>query len=157
MPGPGDFINASDFDAPFCRLVQQSAQSIGTSDTALQFAASSENYDPYGLHDEAVNNTRITFNKTGIWLVKGTVFVQSNTAVTSLVATLSITGGVVPARSKSKPAATAVTMSQEVMEILSVVNGDYAELLGQCTGSATNSNVGGSFASTFLARYLGPA
>lgn len=157
MPGPGDIINASDFDRPLCRLVQQSAQSIGTSDTALTFGASSENYDPFGLHDEVTNNTRITFDRTGIWLVKGTVFVASNTAVTSLVATISITGGVVPARSKSKPAATAVTMSQEVMEVLSVSSGDYAELLGQCTGSATNSNVGGSFASTFLARYLGPA
>lgn len=132
-------------------------QSIGTSDTALTFGASSENYDPYNLHDEVTNNTRITFDRTGVWLVKGTVFVASNTAVTSLVATISITGGVVPARSKSKPAATAVTMSQEVMEVLSVSSGDYAELLGQCTGSATNSNVGGSFASTFLARYLGPA
>lgn len=156
MPGPGDFINASDFDRPLCRLVQQSAQSIGTSDTPLTFGASSENYDPFGLHDETTNNTRITFDRAGIWLVKGTVFIQSNTAVTSLVATIAINGGVVPARSKSKPAATAVTMSQEVTEILSVNLGDYAELWGQATGSATNSNVGGSFASTFMARYLGP-
>lgn len=157
MPGPGDLINASDFDRPFCRLVQQVAQSIGTSDTALTFGASSENYDPFGLHDETTNNTRITFDRAGIWLVKGTVFVASNTAITSLVATVSLTGGVIPARSKSKPAATAVTMSQEVVEIVSATLGEYVELLGQCTGSATNSNVGGSFASTFMARYLGPA
>lgn len=153
----GDVIFASDFDRPLCRLVQQTLQSIGTADTTLTFGASSENYDPYALHDEVTNNSRITFDRAGIWLVKGTVFVASNTAVTSLVATISINGGVIPARSKSKPAATAVTMSQEVTEIVSVSAGDYAELLGQCTGSATNSNVGSSFASTFMARYLGPS
>lgn len=155
----GDIIYAADFDRPTCRLVQQVAQSIGTSDTALTFAAGSEYSDLFGMHDETTNNTRITVptGYSGWWLVKGTVFVASNTAVTSLVATISVTGGVVPARSKSKPAATAVTMSQEVTEVLLVTAGDYFELLGQCTGSATNSNVGGSFASTFMARFLGPA
>ncbi|GEM_PF-5178464 len=153
----GDIIYAADFDRPFCRLVQQSAQSIGTSDTPLTFGASSENYDPFSLHDEVTNNTRITVDRAGIWLVKGTVFLSASTTPTALTATISVNGAVQPARSRSKPAATNVSMSQEVTEILSLALGDYLELLGTSTGGAVNSNVGGSFASTLMARYLGPS
>ena len=153
----GDIIYASDFDRPFCRLVQQSAQSIGTSDTALTFGASSENEDDFGLHDETTNNTRITVDRAGVWLFKGTVFIQANTAVTTLTASLFVNGGVQPARSRSKPAATSASMSQEIVEPFVLALGDYVELYGTCGASATNSNVGGSFASSFSAYYQGPA
>lgn len=153
----GDIIYASDFDRPFCRLVQQVAQSIGTTDTALTFGASSENYDPFGLHDETTNNTRITVDRAGIWLVKGTVFITLSTTVTALTATLSINGAVQPARSRQKPNTNNLATSQEVTEIFNLAASDYVELLGACSGTATNSNVGGSFASTFMARYLGPS
>jgi len=153
----GDIIAASDFDRPFCRLVQQSAHSIGTSDTVLTFGASSENSDPYGLHDESTNNSRITVDRAGVWLIKGTVFIAANNAVTSLTASIFVNAGVQPARSRSKPAATNVSMSQEVVEPLVLAAGDYVELYGTCGASATNTNVGGSFASTFSAYYLGPS
>lgn len=153
----GDIIYASDFDRPFCKLVQQVLQSIGTSDTALTFGAGSEDSDVYGLHDETTNTSRITVDRAGVWMFKGTVFIASNTAVTTLTATLAVNGTVRPARSRSKPAATAATMSQEVMEIFSLAASDYVELFGVCGASATNTSVGGSFASTFEAYYLGPA
>lgn len=156
MPS-GDVIYASDFDRPFVRLVQQVAQSIGTSDTALTFGAGSESADAFGLHDETVNNTRITVDRAGLWQFKGVVFVASNTALTSLTATLAVNGAVQPARSRSKPAATAATMSQTAIEEFVLAAGDYVELFGTCGASATNTNVGGSFASTFTAHYKGTA
>ncbi len=160
MPNAGDIINASDFDRPFCRLVQQAAQAIGTSDTALTFGTGSEANDAFNLHNESTNNTRITVDRAGVWMFKGTVFMGGNANITALTATLGINGAVQPARSRSKPASTASTMSQEVMEIFGLSSGDYVELYGVLSlssGTSQNTNVGGSFASTFEAYYLGPA
>lgn len=152
----GDIIYASDFERPFCRLVQATSQTIGTSDTALTFGTGSEANDAWSLHDETTNNTRITVNKSGLWLVKGTVFVASNTSLTTLTATIGVNGGVIPARSRSKPAATAATMSQEVVEMVFISSGDYLELFGTCGGVSVSSNVGGSFASTLQAAFIAP-
>ena len=153
---PGDIIYASDFDRPYVRLTQQAVQSIGTSDTALTFGTGSTTSDIYGLHDEVVNNTRITVNKSGLWLVKGNVFIAANAAVTSLSATIGVNGTLVPSRSRSKPAAVSLSASQEVVEPLELASGDFIELYGVCSASATNSSVGGTFASTFNAHFLGP-
>lgn len=154
----GGIIRASDFDRPFVRLIQQVSQSIGTSDTALTFGTGSESNDAYNLHDEVTNNSRITVDRSGIWLFKGTVFIGSNTSLTTVTATIGINGGVIPARSRSKgvTVSPAPTMSVEVTEIVLIAAGDYAELFGTCGASATNTSVGGSFSSTFEALYMGP-
>lgn len=52
--------------APTCRVHRASAQSIAnTTIVAIQFDA--EDYDDDGCHDNATNNTRITFPYAGVW------------------------------------------------------------------------------------------
>ena len=57
---------------PMCRVKQTSGASIGdASNTILAFNA--EDFDTDGMHDNATNNSRITINTAGVYLVIASV------------------------------------------------------------------------------------
>lgn len=58
-------------DPPACRVFHNVAQSA-SNDTILVSAFNSERFDTNGMHDTVTNNTRITFNIPGIYVVSAT-------------------------------------------------------------------------------------
>jgi TPP-dependent 2-oxoacid decarboxylase len=148
---------ANDVNRPMVRLVQQSAQAIATTDTALTFGAGSEDYDTNGWHDETTNNTRITVDRDGFVRLTGTLFMSASSAITTLSATISKNGTVQAPRVRHRPDATALSMSVQVTATLECAAGDYFELIGVLSlsaGTTINSNVGGSFASAFECEFI---
>lgn len=73
--------NLDNFRVPaMCRVTKASAQTINDNTvTALQF--DTEAFDTDGMHDNVTNNTRITFQTAGVYLV--TACVTLNTGVDS--------------------------------------------------------------------------
>jgi len=65
--------NSNNFRVPpMCRVKQTSGASIGdASGTILSFDA--EDFDTDGMHDNATNNSRITINTAGVYLVIASV------------------------------------------------------------------------------------
>ncbi len=65
--------NSNNFRVPpMCRVKQTSGASIGdASGTILAFDA--EDFDTDGMHDNATNNSRITINTAGVYLVIASV------------------------------------------------------------------------------------
>lgn len=57
---------------PACRVYHNAAQ-LAADATQLVLAFNSERYDTNGMHDTAVNNSRITINTAGLYLVTAQV------------------------------------------------------------------------------------
>jgi len=66
--------SAADYLAnpPACRVYHSAAQAIATG-TNTPLAFNSERYDTDSMHDTVTNNTRITFNTAGLYVVGGNV------------------------------------------------------------------------------------
>lgn len=63
-----------------CRVYHDANQSINNA-TPTTLAFNSERYDPYGMHDTASNNSRITVPIKGIYLIGTTVSFASMTGI----------------------------------------------------------------------------
>lgn len=72
----GDLVTADTInliaDRPVCKLIQNTTGNTIASggSAALAFGVGSEDIDTHAFHDDAVNNTRITPNIAGVYLVK---------------------------------------------------------------------------------------
>lgn len=149
------------FDPPACRIRRTANLSVANNvQTVVPFDA--EAYDTNGMHDNAVNNSRITFNVAGLYLLTGTaeftaaadflftgMFINMNGASTVAVGTQSGTNTVVSAGRWIN-----VTTAYKFNA------GDYVELLvQQVNGAATNRNlvasVGNPYSTEFGATWIG--
>lgn len=64
------------FDPPACKVKATGVQLLTNGgETAVAFGA--EDYDTDNMHDNAANNTRITFNTPGLYVVTGTLTYQA--------------------------------------------------------------------------------
>jgi hypothetical protein len=165
----GDLLTADALNAvadpPVCKLIQQVAQNLASAtDVALTFGSGSTSIDPLSMHSETVNNTRITPNVSGIYEVNCTGIATAPGAAityTLLVASIFFNGAAVACRKRvGGPAAANTSASVDVFTRLEF-NGstDYVEFnLAQTasTPATKTTNVGGSFASTFEVKRIGP-
>jgi len=168
-PSPGGIIyaadivealNASDL-RPRVKIIQQSAQALASStDVPITFGAGSTDVDTHGLHSETTNTTRVTFDRDGTWLCRGTLFMAapgSGITFTILQASVFLNGAVqVPRNRWAGPTASNVSATIQASVELEADAGDYVEFVGQqlaSTAASKNTNVGGSFASTFEVIY----
>lgn len=143
---------------PAVRLVQQASQSLASAvNTALTWAAGSEEYDTHNLHDVSTNNTRVTIAKTGRYQAYFCGNMASTTTVSVLTATIAKNGAVVQPLPRTKPnTATSTTLSAQVLATIECTAGDYLEaMLSQTSGGAVSTQAGGGVNSTFEVRYVG--
>lgn len=161
----GDPVKATDLSSlavssstrPLVRLLQQVAQSIATTNTALTFSSGSEDIDTHGFHDVTTNNSRITPTIAGYYQVFGTYVTQS-TAGQYFAITPGKSGAAIGApRSQVWPVATAGIKTVSTSAILTADGVlDYFEMYALAINGPTLSQVTGGFTSVFECIYLRP-
>ena len=136
---------------PMCMATRNGTQSTpNTTFTAVEFNGP-DRYDTDAMHDPASNNTRITFNTAGVYVVQGEMYWDAN-ATGARLARIRLNGAttlntsIVPNTGPSDGVATLVGCTYEFAA------SDYIELLSyQSSGGALNMQ-----ASCFLsAAWLG--
>lgn len=164
MVAAGDPVKAVDITAlaiastltPMVRLIQQTAQSIAASNTALTFGAGSEDIDTNGWHDVTTNPSRITPNIAGYYWVSGTYVTQA-TGTPFMALTPGKTGAAVMPRAQTYHATTSAIKSISTSAILTADGvSDYFEMFALTNGGPTLSQVTGGFASVFECIFLRP-
>lgn len=159
----GDPLNSADailleeytIRKPLVRLIQQAAQSLPhNTNTAITYAAGSEDIDTHGWHDVAVNNTRITAQFAGYYTVR--VHVQMATAAATnynqVTTSIAKNGTRIPPQTFTRPDAASnagATANTSALVFLGI--GDYVEhFSSQANGAATaqSTNVSAGFQST---------
>lgn len=114
-----------------CRVYQTGVTALTTSWVSCAFAA--ENFDTDTMHDNATNNTRITFTTAGKYVIGGVVQVPNNTVVG---ARIRIDGTTVIAQQVQGNSGAGEAAS--VSTVYVVTAGQYAELQGYA--STVNSS-----------------
>jgi hypothetical protein len=139
---------------PACRLWHNAAQAT-TSGARLALAFNSEEFDTDGMHDTATNNSRITINTAGIYVVHGAVeWAASNTTG---VRQLEIRGNgsdaTIYAIQSVDPAAAARQATISLIRKFAV--GNYIQLtVFQSSGIGINIGTG-SYTPFFAATWIG--
>lgn len=114
-----------------CRVYQTGATGLSTTWTALAFGA--ENFDTDVMHDNSTDNTRITFNTAGTYVVGGIVGTTSNAVVGARVR---LNGSTILATQRQGNSG--ANESANVSTIYTFAQNDYIELQGYA-GSSVNS------------------
>lgn len=148
-------INSSS-GRPMVRLVQQATQTLTSdTDTAITFAAGSEDYDLGGWHDVASNTSRITPTAAGYIRLFGTVWFAADTDDISIYASIGKNGTIVQRNRIVLPStATASAFRSVSVTCGQACNGttDYFELFGRqlqaAAGSLSTNVAAGGFSST---------
>lgn len=161
----GDPVKAVDLTAlavssstrPIVRLIQQVAQSIATTNTALTFTSGSEDIDTHGFHDVTTNPSRITPTIAGYYELSGT-YATAATAAAFQALTVGKNGTVVMPRSEvhQDPVSSIRTISVGPVPLTADGVTDYFELFALTSGGPTLSQVTGGYASVFHCVYLRP-
>lgn len=98
MVRAGDVIRATDISVQTCRVTRPSTQSIP--DNALTTVAfDSEEFDTDSMHSTVTNNSRITFNTAGFYIVGFNGILQTGSDYVRTFATLVANGSTEIARS----------------------------------------------------------
>jgi len=127
-----------------CRVYQTGTTALTTSWVSCAFAA--ENFDTDTMHDNATNNTRITFTTAGKYCVGGVVAVTNNAVVG---ARIRLNGSTVLARQVQGNSAQGEGAS--VSTIYDFAANDYVEL----QGNAATLNSTGNDQTNFWAYKIG--
>ena len=132
-PAPGSKIYADELLALVDRRIVR-LQAVGTQAlpdatiTAITFGAGSEQIDTHGLHNEAVNPTRVTIDRQGYYECKGGVHFASQATPVMSAAWIRVNGltGVAPA---GRIPGTGNTFSALCFATVLCDVGDYIELV----------------------------
>jgi hypothetical protein len=123
---------------PMCMATRSGTQStLNATFTAVQFNGT-DRYDTDSMHDPASNNTRITFNTAGVYVVQGEMYWDANATGVRLArirlnGATTLNTAIVPNTGGSDGVATLVGCTYDF------VVSDYIELLGyQSSGGALN-------------------
>lgn len=136
MPSAGDIIRASDVAVQACRVTRAGVQSIPNSvQTAVAF--DEERSDTDGMHSTVTNNSRITINTAGFYIVGFNGTMASTSLYTRVFAALRINGTTEIARGPNVDTTAAAQephFAVTTMREFSV--GDYIEVLVFQTSTA---------------------
>lgn len=138
---------------PSCRVYKAAAQSLTSgSDTAIQF--DSERWDTDSMHDTVTNNTRITIQTAGIYVVTGhAVFAANATGVRALYIRLN---GSTRIAQQALSSASAGDTALSVTTVYEFSAADYVELMAvQTSGGALNVTAVGNYTPEFGAMWQG--
>lgn len=127
MVSAGQVIRAADVAVQACRVTRTTAQSLPDASTAtVNF--DDEAFDTDGMHDVATNNSRITINEAGIYIVGFNGDLTAGTDYTRIVVTLVINGTTGIARSHHNSTTSSVTQVVGVNTVYQFQAGDYVEV-----------------------------
>lgn len=158
MPSPGGRVYADELDALInrrvCRLRQTAAQALADNTAvAVSFGAGSEEIDTHGMHNEAVNPTRITIDKAGVYDCRGGVMFATQTTPVVSAAYIRISGTGLATGGRWQPPNHIVSLNTFAVAELDV--GDYVELIAQQdSAGAANTSVSSFFSSSLEVIYL---
>lgn len=165
MPAAGAPVSSSDgttvedytIRKPLVRLIQQAAQSIATTNTAITFGAGSEDIDTHGFHDEVTNNTRVTPTIAGYYRCTG-VYLSSATTAPALRATIGKNGGVVQPAFPIYHAVASSAIKGAATQAIVACNGstDYIEFFAVNSTGGVNTQASGGFNSVLEVEFLRP-
>ncbi len=139
------------------RLTRTAVQSIPHNAlTAIQF--DTEVFDVTAMHDNAVNNTRITIAVPGYYTVGANVEMVQAADYTRIIVAIRINGGNRIVFSQNNPVPVNLAQRYAVSTMMQFVAGDYieAEVLHQNgAGVARNLNLTGDYSPIFYAARIG--
>jgi len=128
MVQAGDIIRASDISVQACRVRRTAALSISdNSATAVSF--DDEDFDTDGMHSTSVNNSRITINTAGIYVVGFTGTLAGSADYVRTYAELRINGATGIARQQTSGTTSAVPQAINVTTVYLFSATDYVEVL----------------------------
>lgn len=142
----GDPILAADYagirlatiDRPMVRLTQSAAQAIVAGGTAITFLT--EDWDPYGYHNTAANQSRITPTRAGYHTIKGGVAFAATATVCAVW--LRKNGATAIASGQREPITGGATARLLLCQADIYFNGttDYVEMMGDPAASINTNN-----------------
>lgn len=157
----GDPILAADYagirfgtiDQIYCRLVASGVQALVAGGTALTFTA--EDYDPYGMHSQVSNTSRITPPRAGMYRMSGVAFIAS-TANTCAAWFRKNNANNRPSGQREAPPASAGARGLVLATYTDFFNGttDYVELVAD-PGGSINTNQSAQFSGMMECWYTG--
>lgn len=130
------------------RIYKNAAAQTLASGTATPITMDAEETDLKGMHDIAVNPSRITISRAGRYLVTGSVQFAAVAGVSGYRRAFIWKNGVAVAAQGNAPVNSATQFMNVVVPVLCIV-GDYIELVGQHNQGA-NLDVLAGFNNTWL-------
>jgi hypothetical protein len=151
----GSGANAAAFTTPDgCRVYNSAAQSIPNS-TQTNLSFNTERYNNGGMHSTISNNSRITAQKAGVYVITGNVEFASNATGMRVVGV--ILNGATPMAEVRIPAVNGNTTILSVSTLLHMAINDYVELfVYQDSGGALNVTLLADISPEFAAQWMGP-
>jgi hypothetical protein len=138
MVSAGEVIRASDVKVQACRATRATALSIANGvDTTIAFTA--ELLDNAAMHDNSTNNTRITINESGYYMVGFNGQLASSNAYTAIMATLMVNGSTPIARTLLPGTSLSVPQRITISTMDEFTAGDYIEVVLYQTSGASRS------------------
>jgi hypothetical protein len=136
------------------RVYHNASQSIADSAfTILNF--NSERYDRGGLHDTVTNNSRLTAQRTGIYIITGHALFDGNANGFRFMDIM--LNGVLPLGQSCVPAGLFDYGQLSVSTVYLLGSGDYVELrVAQSSGGNLDVLVQGNTSPEFAMQWLGP-
>jgi len=155
----GSHVAEEPFDAhlnnPACRAYHSAGQAIGSGAWAA-LALNSERFDTDGMHDNAVNNSRITFQTAGQYTITGNILWASNAAGAMRGVAIRLNGVTYIAAHMHNRAAIAGGEQISTSTIYEFSATDYVELMAyQDTGGNLSCGSGPNYAPEFAAARIG--
>lgn len=147
---------------PLVRLVQQSAQSLGSAtNTALTFGSGSEEIDTHGFHDTSSNTSRVTPTVAGYYRCRAHLHMASGANnLVQLVIGIAKNGTRMDPQNVYRPDPTTAATSVATEAIVACNGaGDYIEAIANQQNSGTTSRDTSStslFRSTLEVEFIRP-
>ncbi|MGE5592880.1 MAG: hypothetical protein ACM3X3_04240 [Betaproteobacteria bacterium] len=152
MTGLASFLDLL-WAPPAARVCHNAAQSIANvTNTVLAF--NSERFDTDGIHDTAINNSRLTCKTAGKYYIAGNVrFASNSTGFREL--NIILNGSTIIAR-VALPAASASPTVLQIATVYDLAVGNYVELIVyQNSGGALNVEYASAFSPEFMMVRIG--
>lgn len=138
MPLAGEVVLASDVAIRACRVDRGTSNLAIAHNTDVTIAFTEEAFDTDGMHSTVTNNSRITIQTAGVYVVgfSGTMIAGSD--YTFILATVQLNGGTPIARQQIPGTSASVPQRISMSTVYQFVVGDYIEvLLLQRNGAST--------------------
>lgn len=139
---------------PSCRVYHSAAQTIAHN-TPVALAFNSERLDTDNMHDTVTNNSRITFNAAGLYVITASVQWQAAATGTRYLLIWHNTGANLVLNQISA-AGTAESHAMSCTTIYKCASGTYVECrVYQFSGAALNIQASASYSPEFSATWVG--
>jgi hypothetical protein len=124
---------------PACRVYHTANQAINNNAlTALAF--NSERFDTNTMHDTVTNNSRITFNTAGLYIVTGSFAFALDTDYTDITGLIRMTGATTIAEETRYATGVSAIPRLTISTLYKFAVSEYVELVAYQTNTSANAN-----------------